>query len=97
MKKSTLTVQDLQEFRQQLLEFIEKPSVILSDLSAIKRVLTATELAIELIQQDKKVSPNDRNLFEGSTFLIRYTDGWGAWIAEAYAKMATYIKRYHWR
>ena len=84
----------LNKFKLDLEAWIENPTVS-ANPEVMKKILDAVELSIVLINTNGKVASDDRDMFEGSTYLARYFDGWGEPFFDQYIKMINYIKKNH--
>jgi hypothetical protein len=84
----------LDEFLIELTQWIDKPTVnALKDV--MYKIRSAVELTIVLIKEKRKVSSDEKNLFEGGAYLARYFDGWGDEFFLKYIEMVNYVKQNH--
>ena len=84
----------LNEYKAEISNWIEDPTVY-APPEIMERILLAIELTIELINSNQKVSKEDKQLFEGGTYLYKYFDGWGETYFDKYLYMVKYIKANH--
>lgn len=95
MKNQTDTMPDfLLMYKAQLDDFIGKPGVS-APIHVMKKIRSAVELAIELVNSGRKIEAHEKDLFEGGSYLARYFDGWGEMYFDNYLKMVHYVQKHH--
>jgi len=85
----------LKTFKSEVEQWTEKPTVSAAP-EVMYKILTAVEVTIELVNTNRKVFSNEKELFEGGPYLARYFDGWGETFFEKYLEMVKYVKSSHW-
>lgn len=84
----------LEEYSKSLSEWINAPTVLASK-EVMGKIQSSVELSITIVQSGRKVYSDEKDLFNGGVFLVRYFDGWGEEYLEKYLKMVNYIKENH--
>ncbi|MFC7773763.1 hypothetical protein [Flavobacterium sp. GCM10027622] len=84
----------LNEYKNELTQWLEKPTVS-APPEVMEKIISTIELSLQLINTNRKVSAEEKQMIEGSSYLARYFDGWGQDYFDKYLEMVHYIKRYH--
>lgn len=84
----------LDKFLTELTQWINKPTVS-APMDVMPKIRSAVELTIVLVNEDRKVTPDEKNLFEGGAYLARFFDGWGDEYFLKYLKTVEYVKQEH--
>jgi hypothetical protein len=64
------TINFLNEFKIELTQWLEKPTVS-APPEVMRKIISSVELSIELINTNGKVSLEEKQMFEGDSYLAR--------------------------
>lgn len=84
----------LEVYENEVLNWVEKPKSSAS-VDIMKKILQAIRISINVVKNNGKISFEDRNFFQGGSFLAKYFDGWEEDFHDKYFLMVEYIKSYH--